>query len=323
MVPHAQRLGAVLQSTVLAFWEHGHPVSSQQVTPRLGKRLACSPATVRKLLVELTDAGLLRQVRVNGGRVPTEHGIRQCLDAGIPQRLLPWDKLRLCAAKTPQAMGEALSAASGHMAVVGVPQYPGRTVREISLVAASPRRVVSVVALGNGQRLERVVDLDQPILPADLTRIENYLNQHLTHRTFGELCAHVREELASTGYHKLRGQALAIGLRVLPEPDFDVHVAGRERLLAAFGDLGRLQSVLAGVYSHDALLKLLEKVLGGGTPSVLLGSEHQVPELHGVACVGGSTSTVALSVIGPDTMNYSRLLPLLHHASHWMSEVWR
>ncbi len=323
------RAREVLQLVVESYIDEAQPVSSATVSRR-GTGLQLSPATIRNVMVELEEQGLLAQPHPSAGRVPTELGLRTYLDGVMSPKLHPWDRSRLDAAtqngdptEFPTTLGQSLAGLSGQVAVVAVPRFLGSRFREVGLVRLHAGRFLAYFVSPGGLVQQKLVEVDFDLSETELTWIQNFLNQQLRERTLAEARAFVLRELGKTEALRdtLTRQAFEICERALPRADFRLLVEGASHLVEQpeFADVDKLRSVLRAIDDHAALLKLLDRVLDHVGVRVVLGSEHQVSSATELACVGSRWHSAtgdsgAVSLIGPQRMDYGRLVPMVRYA---------
>ncbi len=334
------RSSAILQHIVEHFIADAQPVSSRTVASRL-KRINASPATIRTIMAELENQGLLQQPHTSAGRVPTEQGLRAYLDTLKP-RLRPSDRSQLDAAATtpdvadiPAMLGQSLAGLSGQMAVVAVPRFLGARIKEVGLLKQDERHLRAVFLSHGGLVQQKLVELDFDIDNEQLSHAQNFLNEQLEHCTVAELRQRIKKALDGhrSKIADLKEAGLEIAARVLPEPnavaDFELIVEGASHLVGQpeFADLDRLRDLLQAIEKRQALLELLTQVVDGYGVQVVLGSEHHVLDLPAVACVGVPCTspdghTAAVTVLGPSRMDYGRLVPLVNYAATLFDRYW-
>jgi len=327
----------ILRLVVEAYVEDGQAVSSARVAARQrGRKL--SPATLRNELSRLTDLGLLAKAHSRAGSVPTEAGLRAYLDSCLSPKLHPWDRTHLDAAargnptELPTHLGQALSHITGEVAIIAVPRFVGATFREVGLVRVERGMFLAYFVSPGGAVQQRMVEVDFDLSLDELQRVQNFLNDRLTHRTLGEVRDAVRRELALAvaEHDRLRRAALEIGVRALPEPELALTIEGTAQLAAKpeFHNLETLRALLNAIETKNALLRLLDHILDTPGVAVMLGSEHEVPEIAELACVGstctvpGGDHTATIGVLGPARMDYGRLVPLVGYAKSLFERNW-
>jgi len=198
------RSAAVLREIVEQYVETGEPVGSRTLSRRLPLNL--SPATIRNVMADLTQAGMLFAPHTSAGRLPTDQGLRLFVD-GLLQfgELGEEEREQISAAlATPgrsleDTLGEASSLLSGLSAAAGVvlaPKGEG-ALKHIEFVPLDSGRALVILVNADGQVENRVMDIPPGLPPSALQQAGNYLNARLHNRPLAELRRFVAEEMAA------------------------------------------------------------------------------------------------------------------------------
>lgn len=335
-----RRSNAILQLIVEAYIHDAQPVSSSSVARR-APELQLSSATIRGVMADLEAAGLLCQPHTSAGRVPTERGLRAYVDGLTNPRLRPWDRSRLEAAthegvkSFTSVLGQTLSGLTGQMVMLSVPSFYGARIREVGLVRCDVGRILAYFVSPGGWVQQKLVKLAFDVSAEELQAIQNYLNERVNSRTLSEICQSIQDELANThaSRDQLQQQALDLAARLFPGDGagdvVDVVVEGTSHLLdqPEFADLAKLRALLRTVEEKASLLALLQRILANTGVVVMLGSEHRLPSVPDLACVGcasdvGRGPRTAISLLGPSRMDYGRLVPLVQYATELSARFW-
>lgn len=335
------RSRAILNAIVASYIDDAQPVSSATVAERL-PHLSLSSATIRSVMVELEEQGLLQQPHTSAGRIPTELGMRTYLDGLDALKLKRADRAKLEALTAaiapgalPTTLGQSLADLSGQVAVVGVPRFVGTRFKEVALVRYDAHRFVAFFVSQGGLIQQKLVEMAFEVAAEDLQQAQNFLNDKLQSLTVAELRGLIRMELTQHQVvaENLKREALEIGARVLPEPhgnsQLNLIVEGASHLVGQpeFNDPKHLRALLGALEDRSALLTLLDRIVDGAGVKVVLGSEHQVQGLGDVACVGAALpgpngETAAVTLLGPVRMDYVRLVPLVDFATKLFGRYW-
>src|SRR6516165_6940266 len=198
------RSAAVLREIVEQYVETGEPVGSRTLSRRLP--LSLSPATIRNVMADLTDAGLLFAPHTSAGRLPTEQGLRLFVDGLLHFGELAEDEREAITAalaasgrSLEDTLAEASSLLSGLSQAAGLvlaPKSDG-TIRHIEFVPLGSGRALVVLVNGDGHVENRVIETPPGLPPSTLQRAANYLNARLSGRPLAELRRIVAEEIAA------------------------------------------------------------------------------------------------------------------------------
>jgi heat-inducible transcriptional repressor len=345
------RAKRILNAVVQEYLSTGDAVGSRTVTRRYGIDL--SPATVRNVMADLEEFGLLKQPHTSAGRVPTNEGLRFFIDSLL--------KVRSLSAKERE---EILGRYNLHAS--DLEEVLTRTSRMLSELAQQATIVIS--PLPERQRLEHVEFVRLPQLhgqllailvtsggqvenklfaaeippgdPGFLERVNNYLNERVKGRTLEEIRLHVLEELGADKEHvdSLAAQALRLGRAVFtPDSAPDVIVTGQAHLLdqttstavtgeSESGRMVRMQRLLGALEEKERIVRLLDRTLQAEGIRVWIGAETPFAEVGDISIVAtpygpDDRPLGSIAVIGPTRMNYSRVIPLVDFTAELVSEV--
>jgi heat-inducible transcriptional repressor len=331
------RAKKILHAVVSEYLATGEAVGSQTVTRRYG--LDVSAATVRNVMVDLEEIGLLRHAHTSGGRIPTDRGLRYYVDTLLRVRSLSTGEKeeireRFGATRTdlPEMMQKTsrlLRELSHLTVVVQAPRPDSDVVEHIEFVRLRDDQLLAVIASSSGQIQNKLVPLDMPVLPTDLDRINNYLNSLVSGLTLDQVRARLASEIESdrAAHDQLAARALQLAAAAVP-PDTgaEVLVDGQSNLLAGQTDLERAKTLLRTLEEKDMIVRLLDRTLSAPGICVFIGAEANLADLTDISVVaapyGGDGKPLGtIGVIGPSRMNYSRVIPLVDFTSEMISDV--
>jgi heat-inducible transcriptional repressor len=342
------RARKILNAVVHEYLATGDAVGSRTVTRRSG--IGLSPATVRNVMSDLEEAGLLKQPHTSAGRVPTAEGLRFFVDSLLKVRALSQKEREELIARyslagddldaTLRDAGRVLSDLSAHTVVLVTPRTAVDVLEHVEFVRLRDLQLLAVICTKSGQVLNKVVATPQPIPPEELERINNYLNHILGGLTLDEVSARVRKELADerTRYQALEKRALELSAQVVPEPGREVGVIieGQAHLLEHVGgdsmDLPKMKALFRALEEKRHLVDLLEQTAQAPGIRVFIGAETHIEELADFTVVATSYGAPAagqdelralgtLGVIGPMRMNYSKVINLVDFTAQLVTEM--
>ena len=339
------RAKKILHAVVSEYLSTGEPVGSETVTRRYGVEV--SPATVRTVMSDLEEQGLLRHTHTSAGRIPTDRGLRYYVDTllrvrslsqvekeGIRERVAPSaSDLQQVMQRSTQVLREL-----SHLAVVvQAPRPESDSISHIEFVRLRDNNLLAVIASGSGQIQNKLVGVEAPVSSGDLERINNYLNSLVAGLTLAEVRSRIAKEidderLAQSGQGQdalLRSRALELVKAAVPEspvPTPQILVEGQSNLLAHTEDVDRAKRVLRTLEEKDLIVRLLDRTLSAPGICVFIGAEANFPDLTDISVVASSYGTEGrplgtIGVIGPSRMNYSKVIPLVDFTAEVITEA--
>jgi heat-inducible transcriptional repressor len=331
------RAKKILHAVVSEYLATGEAVGSQTVTRRYG--LDVSAATVRTVMGELEEVGLLRHAHTSGGRLPTERGLRYYVDMLLRVRSLTAgekdeirERLAPAGGDVPEVMQRTtrmLRELSHLTVVVQAPRPDSDVVQHLEFVQMRDGQLLAVIAAASGQIQNKLIPVDAALSPGDLDRINNFLNGLVSGLTLEQVRARLVEEIASerATHDQLVARALKLASAAVPaDPTPEVLVDGQSNLLSGKADLERAKLLLRTLEEKDLVVRLLERTLSAPGICVFIGAEANLADLTDVSVVaapyvadGRALGTVG--VIGPSRMNYSRVIPLVDFTAEMIGEA--
>lgn len=339
MTPLSDRQGKILHAVVSSYIGAAAPVSSETIAGRLPGRL--SPQTVRNTLAELGELGLVAKPHTSAGRIPTERGLRVFVDQLLaPGEIGPGERREIegrlgRGPGVAHAASRLLSERTRQLGFVLAPRFSRMVLRHVSFVRVSSERVMAVLISRDGRAYQRLIEEPGSGDQAHLDRMAALLNERVAGRTLAQVRAFVLCEAAA-----LRSRAERLLERVLrPTPgEADagpeaVVVATRVALLdqPELRDPERLRGLLRSVEEQEQLAALLGSILERSVRTlrgvrVALGGEVGDRALRHCAIVAapyghGAPPAGALGVIGPERMDYARVIPLVGYLAERLTEM--
>lgn len=329
------RSAAVLREIVEQYVETGEPVGSRTLSRRLPMNL--SPATIRNVMADLTDSGLLFAPHTSAGRLPTDLGLRLFVDGllnfgelGDEERENIAAALAAAGRSLEDTLAEASSMLSGLSSAAGLVLAPKSEgpLRHIEFVPLGPGRALVVLVNAEGQVENRVIETPSGLPPSALQQAGNYLNARLSGRPLGDLRRIVAEELAAnrSQLDELAAGVVEAGLATWTGEgrSGSLIVRGQARLLADVTQIERLaaiQGLFERLEKQETTLRLLELAENSDGVRIFIGSESGLFDTTGVSMVvaparsEGGRIVGAIGVIGPTRINYGRIIPVVDYTA--------
>ncbi|TAL72975.1 MAG: heat-inducible transcriptional repressor HrcA [Rhodanobacter sp.] len=334
------RTRRLLRSLIAQYLVDGEPVGSRTLSRSSG--LDVSPATIRNIMADLEEAGLVASPHTSAGRVPTPRGLRLFVDSLIELQPLPREELARLERELPSAsttarelLGNAstlLSAMTHFAGVVTVPRQADFPLRHIDFVALPDSQVLVILVFSDNQVQNRVVRLTRPLGTRELEQAANYINAHCTGLRVDEVRAQLVAELREAGSELNRLVAAATELATAsfaPQTGGDdVLVSGQTNLMtyAELADVQRLRELFEAFQQKNELLQLMEVCARAPGVRLFIGEESGFAALDGCSVVTASYGAQgrvlgAVGVIGPTRMAYERVIPVVQATAGLLSDA--
>ena len=323
----AQHLFRVL---VQRYIGSGQPVGSRTLSR--DSKLDLSPATVRNVMADLEDFGLLRSPHVSAGRVPTVQGYRFFVDSLL--KVAPLDEGELQHLRTQlEIKGERvplLDAATSlisdatHMAgIVTLPKQERLILRHVEFLALSAERVLVILVVNGSDVQNRVIHLGRPYSPALLQQVGNYLNEVCAGKDLLEvresLLAELKEHRSSLDELMLTAIEMADKAFVKDGGDEEALLVSGQTNLMGYGELAdmeKLRHLFEAFREKTELLHVLDQCLRAEGLQIFIGEESGFDVLDGCSVIATPYEREdkvlgVLGVIGPTRMAYDRVIPIV------------
>ncbi len=331
-----ERSREIFRLIVDNYVDTGEPIGSRSLSRR--PRVNLSPASIRNVMADLEQLGLLYAPHTSAGRLPTEAGLRLFVD-GILEvgNLTPAERENIdehCLGdgrSVEDMLTEATSVLSGlcHCAGLMVGSKSDKPLKHIEFVSLSSNRALVIVVGEDGMVENRVIELPVGMPPSALIEAGNYLNSRLRGRTVSEACQHILAEMEADRamLNSLAGRVVEAGLATWTgdEDSMILIVRGHANLLedvSAIEDLERVRTLLDILETKKELIRLLELTERGQGVQIFIGSENKLFAMAGcsliVAPFNNSRQQIvgAVGVIGPTRLNYARIVPMVDYTAN-------
>jgi len=336
----SERSREIFRHIVTAYVGTGEPVGSRTISQRLG--MALSPATIRNVMADLEDAGLLYAPHTSAGRLPTELGLRLfvhgLLEVGGLSAAERQSIDGQCAASgrnVPEVLEQAINALAGLSRCAGLVVAPKseRALRHIEFVHLGPGRALVVIVTDDGLVENRIIDVPMGLPASSLIEASNFLSTRLVGRTIATAKAEIAQELVMhrAELDQLTQRVVEAGLASWSgDKGSALIVRGQAQLLddiTALSDLERIRSLFSALESKEALARLLEATEAAQGVQIYIGAESELFGLSGCSLVvapyrnGQQRVVGAVGVIGPTRIDYARVIPMVDYTAQLIGRI--
>ena len=336
--PLDARARQLLRTLIARYIAEGQPIGSRTLAKASG--LDVSPATIRNIMSDLEEFGLVAAPHTSAGRVPTSQGYRVFVDSLLEMRPLgeaEIDQLRRelpTEGSTPDLLGSATSLLSEMTHFVGVVSVPRREefpFRHIDFVALDANRVLVILVFTDGQVQNRVIATQRTYGAGELEQVANYLNASFAGMRLDDIRTRLLREMQEEGarLNKLLSAAVEVAQAAFGAgagAGNDMLVAGQTNLMGKqdVSDVDRLRDLFEAFQRKRDLLQLLERCSRAEGVRLFIGEESGFAALDTWSLVtapygvGGRVLGV-LGVIGPTRMAYERVIPVVQATAQIIS----
>ena len=339
-----ERSREIFRQIVESYLTTGEPVGSRNLSRILP--ITLSPASVRNVMSDLEQAGLIYAPHTSAGRLPTELGLRFFVDALMQVGDLSTQdrqaiEAQVAASGTGRSMEAVLTEASqmlsGLTRSAGVVLTAKQNVRlkHIEFVRLEPERALVVLVGEDGQVENRVLALPPGVPSSALTEATNFLNSRIRGRTLAEARLELETALTQSRVEldQLTQKVIAAGIASWSggeSEDRQLIVRGHANLLEdlhALEDLERVKSLFDDLETKRGVIDLLGRAERAEGVRIFIGSENKLFSLSGSSTIIAPYSDAAgrivgvLGVIGPTRLNYARVIPTVDYAARIVSRM--
>ena len=337
-----ERSRTIFREIVETYLETGEPVGSRTLSK---SGISLSPASIRNVMADLTDMGLLDSPHISAGRMPTHVGLRLFVDGfleiGQPSeddRAEIEDRLRSGGRDLQGLLKEASSILSGLAGGTGLVSSPTRErpVRHVEFVPLATGEALCILVDEMGDVENRLVKVPPGLPATTLMEAGNYLAARMKGRTLREASQAVREEIQERRAQldqaaaSLVEQGLAEWGGEVPGEERALIVHGRANLLndpGAAENMEQVRQLFDILERQQGLLDVLDSTREAEGVRLFIGSENRLFPLSGssliVAPYMNATRQVigALGVIGPTRLNYARVIPMVDYTARIVGQI--
>ncbi|MBX3291388.1 MAG: heat-inducible transcription repressor HrcA [Acidobacteria bacterium] len=343
----------ILTAIINEHFVTGEPVGSKVLAERFANASGLSSATIRNVMGELEEMGMLEQPHTSAGRVPTDAGYRYYVDNLLGVLSISDDDLFTIGeelgiknaepTETPDRLLERtshlLSALSNNVGIVVSPSLANDRLQHIEFVNLTDNRVLVVLVSTPNIVHHKIIRLNTAFTKEELDRTANYLNTEFAGKSLAEIRVEILRLMheEKTLFDKLLQTAVILCSESIESEEDrmgEVFVDGTTNILTKrdFADLERLRELLQAISEKSRLMQVLTECIGregvmNGDVQVVIGSENRTPTLQNCSLIsapyriGDGSAIGTLTVLGPTRIEYARMISIVSYIARTLERL--
>ncbi|MDY0106319.1 MAG: heat-inducible transcriptional repressor HrcA [Giesbergeria sp.] len=325
------RAKLLLKALVERYIDDGQPVGSRTLSRASGLEL--SPATIRNVMADLEELGLIASPHTSAGRIPTAKGYRLFVDTMLTVQREQFTSHALAPEQPQKVIANAAHLLSSLSQFVGVVMAPRRTsvFRHIEFLRLSERRFLVIIVSPEGDVQNRVIFAENDFTQAQLIETANFLNSHYAGMAMEKVRERIKTEVETLQAEiaSLMQAAVNVSSEALSQAQEEVVIAGERNLLAVSDfskDMGNLRRAFDLFEQKTQILRLLDVSSQADGVRIFIGGESQVVPFEELSVVSAPYEVDGqvvgtLGVIGPMRMPYEKMIQIVDITSRLVSNA--
>jgi len=337
----SDRSKKIFKSVVETYLETGYPSGSEKILKKGGVELSSS--SIRSILAELQNEGLLYSPHTSAGRLPTNKGMRLFVDG-----LLEFGRLskneeenikQQCTSRGSsfqEVLDDAsklISGLSNHVGIVVAPKYQNN-IKHIEFIRLNQSQVMSIIASTNGQIENRIIEDGGSYSENILREISNFLNSKYLNKSIEEIKKNIEIDIKnSQGRLEVISKNLIQKgiLEIIPNSENPyIFLHGQSKLLEdeiISKDLDQIRNLFDEIENKTSFVQILENTNNANGVQIFIGSQNFLFKHSGLSVVMAPYKNKdqkiigAIGVVGPTRLNYSKIVPLVDYTSKIIGKV--
>jgi heat-inducible transcriptional repressor len=340
-----ERSREVLKAIVREYTRSGKPVGSRRLSKAYREGL--SPATLRNVMAELEEMGLVTQPHISAGRIPTAEGYRFYVNSiectwKLPNRQATQIKQSLEPETDPGELmnktSQVLSALSDNVGFVLAPPVSAATMKHIKFIRRSRQKLLVILVTESGLVQHRLIQLDQDLAQGDLDQAGRYLVAQFEGKTLIEIRAELMGLMLEEKslYDRLLMNAVLLATASLvkskdgEDEETEVYLGGTTQIMQKpeLADIDRMITLFQTFEEKDRLIKIINQCLktSSSEPSVRIGLGKDIPGMRDWAlvsspCLHNQKVIGGLGILGPSRMDYEKTISLVGYVAKLFSQL--
>ena len=329
----------VLQAIIMDYIQSAVPVGSRTVSKKY--KMDLSPATIRNVMADLEELGLLVQPHASAGRIPTDQAFRFYVDSILEiYNLNNIDQTRIARGLEEEKLdfnevlkraSHLLSLLSRQTGLVLAPRFSSNVFKHIEFIRLKEKKILVILVSNLGEVQNKIIEADESLTQDELNKFSRYLTEIMGGLSLHEAKRRIMEEMQREKvlFDKLMYRALKLSQKALAdEEEGNLYIEGKEFIFQSpeFADIEKMRQLLLAFEEKSQIIKLLDKALTAHGIQIFIGSENEFNEMQGCSVIAAPYSKDnfilgTLGVIGPTRMDYSAIIPIVDYTARLVGKI--
>ena len=330
-----------LKVLIQKYISDGSPIGSRTLLEDSG--LDLSPATIRHVMSDLEDHGLIRAPHTSSGRIPTARGYRMFVDTLVRYQKPDTDyideiqsELRTDNYDTGQLIDKVsntLSRITSLAGIVKVPKGDNVSLKRIEFLPLSENRILTILVLNNDEVQNRILDTKEKHSASELQKVSNFINENYANQSLDSIRMKLVSDMDETRLSMNKEMQDIIStaskaMEVADENEDEFIVAGERNLMdfAELSNVEKLKQLFDAFSSKRMMIDLLDRSISADGVQIFIGSESGFSMLDDCSVVAApyklsKNQVGVLGVIGPKRMAYDRVVPIVDLTAKMLGSI--
>ena len=331
----------LLKVLIQKYISDGSPIGSRTLLEDSG--LDLSPATIRHVMSDLEDHGLIRAPHTSSGRIPTARGYRMFVDTLVRYQKPDTDyideiqsELRTDNYDTGQLIDKVsntLSRITSLAGIVKVPKGDNVSLKRIEFLPLSENRILTILVLNNDEVQNRILDTKEKHSATELQKVSNFINENYANQSLDSIRMKLVSDMDETRLSMNKEMQDIIStaskaMEVADENEDEFIVAGERNLMdfAELSNVEKLKQLFDAFSSKRMMIDLLDRSISADGVQIFIGSESGFSMLDDCSVVAApyklsKNQVGVLGVIGPKRMAYDRVVPIVDLTAKMLGSI--
>ncbi len=331
----------LLKVLIQKYISDGSPIGSRTLLEDSG--LDLSPATIRHVMSDLEDHGLIRAPHTSSGRIPTARGYRMFVDTLVRYQKPDIDyideiqsNLRADNYDTGQLIDKVsntLSRITSLAGIVKVPKGDSVSLKRIEFLPLSENRILTILVLNNDEVQNRILDTKEKHSASELQKVSNFINENYANQSLDSIRMKLVNDMDETRLSMNKEMQDIIStaskaMEVADENEDEFIVAGERNLMdfAELSNVEKLKQLFDAFSRKRMMIDLLDRSISADGVQIFIGSESGFSMLDDCSVVAApynmsKNQVGVLGVIGPKRMAYDRVVPIVDLTAKMLGSI--